>query len=189
MLGFPLGILSAAGAGGVVSAGSYELIESYILGSSQSSVTFSSLGTYSSTYKHLQLRMTARQDSNSNVLQLRMNGDTGTNYRNHRLTGTGSTVVSGDSGAGTSIYTYTGAASGDTANVFSANVMDLLDAFSTTKNKTIRQLATNGVGIYDEISLDSGAWFNTASITSLQILPATSNWIAGSRFSLYGIKG
>jgi hypothetical protein len=55
MLGFPLGILSAAGAGGGV-AGDYELISSEILGTTAASVTFSSLGDYSSTYKHLQIR-------------------------------------------------------------------------------------------------------------------------------------
>jgi hypothetical protein len=53
MLGFPLGILSAAGAGGGV-AGDYELISSEILGTTAASVTFSSLGDYAppiSTYK------------------------------------------------------------------------------------------------------------------------------------------
>ena len=183
-----LGIFSAAGAGGGVSLSDYELISSTILGSSTPSVTFSSLGDYASTYKHLQLRMTTRQDSNSNALQFRFNGDSGSNYRLHRLYGNGSSVGSGTD-TGTSLYTYTAAASGDTANVFSANVVDFLDAYSSTKNKTMRMLATNGVGIYREISLLSGLWLNTASLTSIQLLPATSNFIAGSRFSLYGLKG
>jgi hypothetical protein len=61
MLGFPLGILSAAGAGGGGPlASDYELISTQILTSPQSSITFSSLGTYSSTYKHLQVRAVAR---------------------------------------------------------------------------------------------------------------------------------
>lgn len=48
MLGFPLGILSAAGAGGVV-AGDYELISTQILAATTNSVTFTSLGDFAST--------------------------------------------------------------------------------------------------------------------------------------------
>jgi hypothetical protein len=121
-------------------------------------------------------------------MRLRFNGDTGSSYRSHSLVGTGSSVVS-QTESQTSIYLYTAAASGDTANVFSANVMDILDAFSTNKNTTIRQLATNGVGIYDEVSLASGAWFNTAAVTSVQVLANTSNFVSGTRISIYGIRG
>jgi hypothetical protein len=81
---FPLGILSAAGAGGV--GATYELIESQILGSNQSSITFSSLATYASTYKHLQIRAAGKGSGNSfeeTNVNLRFNGDTGSNYSAH----------------------------------------------------------------------------------------------------------
>lgn len=181
----PLGFL--AGSGGV--AGTYELIETYVLGSSQSSVVFSSLGTYSSTYKHLQIRLAARTDRSdtSDFLRMRINGDTAANYANHELIGTGSSVVSG---AGTStssmLFGRAGAASSG-ANVFGAVVVDILDAYSSTKNKTIRSLG--GIATA-QVRLDSGHRRSTESTTSLTILPGEgTNLVAGSRFSLYGIRG
>ena len=41
---------------------SFDLIQTYTLSSNQASVTFSNLGDYSSTYKHLQLRMVAKSN-------------------------------------------------------------------------------------------------------------------------------
>ena len=187
-----LGIFSAAGAGGAA-AGSYELIESYILGSSQSSVSFSSLGTYSTTYKHLQIRYALRGDraSDAEGIICRLNGDSGNNYANHQLFGNGSSVGSGAQTSTSSLeLNYTSAAT-TTANVFGSGVMDFLDAFSTTKNKTRRVSYSMGVHSgFSGVYLISGVWMNTSAITSIAFTPQFgSNWVTGSRFSLYGIKG
>jgi hypothetical protein len=185
---FPLGILSAAGAGGA-DLGSFDLLESQILGSAQSSVTFSSLGTYSSTYKHLQIRFTARSTraSTLDLVNFRFNGDTGSNYSLHRLTGNGSSVSS--AGASVQPNFYIGFISGGDAggSQFGAGVADLLDPFSTTKNKTVKSLT--GSTSAPELDLYSGAWYNTASVTSFDLFPLAGNFVTGSRFSLYGIKG
>jgi len=186
MLGFPLGILSAAGAGGV--AGDYELIESYILGSSQASVVFSNLGDYASTYKHLQIRGAAREDTGGleNIF-VRFNGDSGANYRGHQLYGDGSSVVSGAQGAGDTFgfVTVTATAS-DTSNAFGGFVMDITDPFSSTKNTTTRTLG----GVANRlILLRSALWINTASVTSITLLAQSgANFVSGSRFSIYGIR-
>jgi hypothetical protein len=38
--------------------------------------------------------------------------------------------------------------------------------------------------------LNSGLWRSTASVTDIQLFPNVgTNWVTGSRFSLYGIKG
>ena len=185
-----LGIFSAAGAG-VVSAGSYELIESYILGSSQSSVTFSSLGTYSSTYKHLQIRMVGRSDraNNGDAFRIRFNSDSGTNYSLHTLRGEGSSIFS-EGGANVS-YMEAGysEANNNTSGSFAACVVDILDPFSTSKNKTIRGFSgfTSSIG---RVLLNSGAWRNTEAVSSINVFVGIGpNFLAGSRFSLYGIKG
>lgn len=185
-----LGIFSAAGAGGV--AGTYELIESQILGSSQASITFSSLGTYSSTYKHLQIRAVARStraSTNPEILGIRFNADSGSNYSYHQLYGTGSSVVSDAFTSQTSLYALRATGASVAANVFNAGVVDILDPYSTTKNTTTRS-AQGGVETTNLVLLTSGAWYNTNSITSLELVPATgSSIVAGSRFSLYGIRG
>ena len=186
----PFGILSAAGAGGGV-AGDYELIETTILGTSQTGITFSSLATYASTYKHLQIRYTARTslasvaDSSTGI---RLNGDSGSNYSSHNLNGGGSTVTSNAFTSQTYMFSQALNGASATASAFGAGVIDLLDCYSTTKNKTLRWLtgATNATSI----RLGSGAWLNTAAITSVTIDARDgSSYVAGSRFSIYGIKG
>jgi hypothetical protein len=179
-----LGIFSAAGAGGGGATGTYELIESYILGSNQSEVSFSSLATYASTYKHLQIRMVALGTTSVDNQFIRFNSDSGNNYNGHFLFGDGSSV-------GSTVYTpksqiYIGNSS-VTANQFTAVIVDILDAFSSTKNKTVRALY-GSVGTPSVVQLISGAWFNTASLTSISVARLTNNYATGSRFSLYGLR-
>jgi hypothetical protein len=186
---FPLGILSAAGGG--VLEGDYELISSTILGTAQSSVVFdtSSLG---STYKHLQIRAVIRVSSgsgNNQDVQVRLNADSGANYAIHGLFGNGSSVASYGVDGRTSVEIGTFPTSNFTANVFGLAVIDFLDFYSATKNTTIRSFSGFAGG--NQVSLRSGLWNNTASVTSILLSEngTSSNFVAGSRFSLYGIKG
>jgi hypothetical protein len=181
-----LGLLGAAFA----PTGDFELIASAILTSNEPSVTFNNLDVWSSTYKHLQIRLvgrTTRSGQNADSALLRINGDTGSNYNQHELYGNGSTVPSSVAPDKTSIPLFRLTASTSAANAFGAIVVDLLDTYSTTKNKTVRYLggATDGNFIY----LGSGARFNTEAISSLSLTGTNGSFVAGSRFSLYGIRG
>jgi hypothetical protein len=183
----PFGVLSAARAGGV--AGDYELISTTVLTGTEATVTFSNLGDYSSTYKHLQIRIVARTDrsgESNDFALLRINGDTGSNYRSHFLYGNGSSVFAGDS-ASTGILAFRLAAATSTANTFGAIVLDILDPYSTTKNKTVRYLG--GSTSLAEIHIGSGARFNTETTNTISLTGGVGSFISGSRFSLYGIKG
>jgi hypothetical protein len=182
----PLGILAASG--GVV--GDYELISTEILTSSQSSITFSNLGDYSSTYKHLQIRVVGRTDRSGepgDVLTVRFNADSGSNYAYHYLSGNGSTVVSAASSSQTEIWLWRLAGNTATANSFGGMVVDILDVYAT-KNKTVRALSGMTGGL-NEVYLGSGLWNSTASVTSIVLDQLGGNFVAGSRFSLYGIRG
>jgi hypothetical protein len=188
----PFGIFSAGAGGGGGGAGSYDLISTTILGSSAASVTFDVTGL-GATYKHLQIRMTPRTDRASfsvDELYMRFNSDTGSNYASHMLYGTGSSVGS----LATTTQTYSrnlvGAGSTAPSSVFGAGVIDILDAFSTTKNKTNRAL-TGALGSGEnQIRLSSGVWMSTSATTSVSLGPVNgTNFVSGSRFSLYGIKG
>ena len=178
-----LGIFSAAGAGGVASAGSYELISTSLISSSTSSVTFSSLGTYASTYKHLQIRY-AVFNSTAYWFALRLNGDTtSTNYRTHRLVGNGSAVSSGSEAGdpdGMPIFSLYGSSTQP-----GIGVIDVIDAYSTTKNKTLRALSGNNA----TVALSSGLYINTAALTSIELRTQGYDLQSGSRISIYGIKG
>jgi hypothetical protein len=189
----PFGILGASGAG---LASSYELISTTVLGSTSTSVTFSNLGTYSSTYKHLQIRYTARsiRSIQWNYTLLITNGDTGNNRWHGLGTFGNSAAVQSQNGSGTGFITGYAAGANTAANIYSGNVIDILDYSSTTKTKTFRTLAgirSNLTGNVDHhVALYSGLWNSTAAITSIA-LNDTGGWgfTAGSRFSLYGIKG
>jgi hypothetical protein len=183
----PLGILSSAGSLGFES--DYELISTSLITTNTTSVVFdtSSLG---STYKHLQLRYTLRTDRvlNSDSLSIRLNADTGSNYAWHRLQGDGSSVASSGLASQTTMRTAIVAGGTSAANSFSGGVTDILDPFSTSKNTTIRSLS--GMTDINFVVLWSGLYINTSSTTSITLLnDAGPNFVAGSRFSLYGIRG
>ena len=187
-----LGIFSAAGAGGVAAVSEYELIESTILTSSQASVTFSSLGTYSSTYKHLQIRFVARSDRNQNADSsfMRFNGDTGSNYSWHSLRVADTSAVASEAATAQS-YMRSGRLASDTttASVFAASIIDILDPYSTSKNTTIRYFDGFMAATSNWIELGSGAWYNTSALTSITLDQVFgTNFVSGSRFSLYGLK-
>jgi hypothetical protein len=166
----------------------YELISTTVLGVTAASVTFSSLGDYSSTYKHLQIRTTARSSGSGSLgtINMTINGDTGANYASHVLFGNGSSVNSFGAANRTSFGASLHANSGATANSFGASVIDILDPYSTTKNKTVRSFG--GVG-GAEVTLNSGHRRNTESVTSFTLTPQSGSFVSGSRFSIYGIKG
>jgi hypothetical protein len=167
--------------------GSYESIETYIVGSGgQSSVTFSSIPA---TFTHLQIRSISR-DARAyygSPMDLTFNGSGATAYARHRLAGDGSSATSGADTSQTYMRLEGG---GNTANTFNASIIDILDYTSTNKNKTVRQLAgidANGSG---DVTLVSGLWYATpAAITSITLTPFSSPFAQYSHFALYGIKG
>lgn len=190
-MSFGLGFWAAAGSG--VSS-SYELISTTILGTNTASVTFDVSALTS--YKHLQIRSVVRSTRSFTTggLAIRMNADSGANYSNHWIRGNGIDVSGSEISLAsqTEIYATRVLASTSNANTFSPAIIDILDAFSSSKNKTIRTLGGTEGGVNDSryVSLGSGARYNTASLTSVTIFETfAANFVAGSRFSLYGIKG
>jgi len=186
----PFGVFSAAGAGGGAAAGSYELISTTILGSSSASVTFDVTGL-GSTYKHLQLRIAARTDRSSYVdtAMIRFNGST-TNYGSHYMSGNGSSVGSSAEIGQTKIWGTRITAANAGTSVYGGGYLDILDAFSASKYKTTRSLSGYTSGSGSEVYLFSGLWMDITTISSVNLTPNIgSNFVSGSRISLYGIKG
>lgn len=185
----PLGILASSGAGGA----SFELISTTILGTSQSSVTFSSIP---SGYTHLQIRMTSRTDESGATYNdsgfIELNGDTTNgNYNAHYLSANGSGVNASYTGGKIgSIRTL--ATSLNSASNYASHVIDLTDYTNVNKYKTVRVFSgqiNSQFGSFG-IAQTSLLWMNTSAVNSIKLAPNSgSNWVAGSRFSLYGIKG
>ncbi len=162
------------------STNSYESIATTTLGTTASSVTFSSIPA---TYTHLQIRysLTAAAPADTTI---RFNGDTGANYSAHLLRGTGTAAQSLAYASQTASYVQFNIGF-DT----SVAVIDVLDYVNTNKNKTIRSLAGWDSNSNGNIDFWSGAWYNTGAITSLVLTAVTTTFSVNSKFALYGIKG
>jgi hypothetical protein len=189
---FPLGILSAAGAGGAAVIPTYELIQTQILANNSSSqVQFTSGGVFAS-YSHLQLRIVARQywvsgAPDATNLRITLN-NTGTTYRTHFLRGAGSSVASGEQ-SGNANFNRTPVSTSTSSTDFGSMVIDILDINSTTKNKTMRSLGGMAFSYGNWIELASAARFETNAITSLEVIANSGTLGSGTRVSLYGIRG
>jgi hypothetical protein len=180
-------VLDSGGAGG---GGSFESIATFTAAGGETSLTFSSIP---STYKHLQIRGLGRDAlgaAGAYSLGIQFNADTGTNYSWHNLVGDGSSASAGSATTTAQMY-LDGALMGNTvaAGIYSVSIIDIIDYASTTKNKTLRGFSggdKNAAG--NSMGLSSGLWRNTSAVTSIKLIPVV-NFISGSTFALYGIKG
>lgn len=184
----PWGILA-----GVGSPKTFELISTQIVsGTSTVGIFFTNIPQQ---YKHLQLRITGRFSSTAS------NNRTGSMYLNsysptrvcadHNMRGNGTSVTSSNRSNVANLYLPPFPTNNSATNNFGSVVIDILDYSSTAKNKTARMLG----GMYNTgetwISLNSGFSIDTNAITSLDFSTDDGGivWVAGSRFSLYGIRG
>lgn len=194
-----LGVTASHGAG-ARSGGDFDLIATTILTGSATDITFSSVDTYSSTYKHLQLRITARSDRatySQDSLEMYLNSNTSTSsYTGHVLIGDASSVQSGaDVNGGGSFSVVRLVGSGGETGVFSGAIIDILDAYSTSKYKTVK--AISGQNAQDAggfggkfIALWSQLFLSTSEINTIKLKSRLgTNLVTGTRVSLYGIKG
>ena len=167
--------------------GAFESITTTTLSTATASVTFSSIPA---TYKHLQLRCLARTNRAdvSDQLRIQINSDTASNYSTHSLSCDGASATAG--GTANETYMFLGRAAGASASasIFGVTVIDIVDYANTSKYKTFRGLAGTDFNGSGNVSLLSGAWRNTAAITSVQVTFIGSLMSEYSHFALYGIK-
>lgn len=164
-----------------------DLIERVVVGSGgTSTITFSNIPQ---RYQHLQIRAFSRDNqagTTFNTTTIRFNSDSASNYARHALFGTGSASASAAESSTTLQWQIYSAGPIASANVFSGNIVDILDYSLTNKNKVTRSITgvdNNGSGF---IQLSSGLWLSTNAITSITIL-TISTFQQFSTFSLYGV--
>jgi len=148
----------------------YVPIATTTLGSAASSYTFSSIPQ---TYTDLVLVATVNTSTNTSI-NIQFNGDTGTNYSCTRMySGPGSDRIANTAN---SLYSWT-------AFNNSSYQFHIMNYSNTNVYKTF-------LGRMSDINNNAGAiaslWRNTSAITSLNFF-GTSNFTAGSTFTLYGI--
>ena len=154
----------------------YTPLANLTLGSTASSVTFSSI---SQSYRDLILVINAPMSSGGVFGYLRFNGDSGSNYSAVRMFGSGSSAGSDTGLIGASAINFSEFYVEQ--NITTVNIMDYT---ATDKHKTVLSRANAPSNYVFGIA---GRWANTAAITSLTISTSSSTWAAGGTFALYGI--
>jgi hypothetical protein len=159
----------------------YVALATTTLGSSATSVTFSSI---SGAYTDLVLVTSSKKDVATAANEaIRFNSDTGSNYSYTILTGTGSVAQSGRATSTTSIALDDAALVDN--SIFRPAIVSIQNYSNSTTYKTILSRANNANRGVDAIV---GLWRNTAAITSITvILQGGTSFASGSTFSLYGI--
>lgn len=174
------------------------LIETVVVGStSVPSVQFTNLSQFAGIYKDLRIvavSRTSRACCNNDTTGIRLNGDSGNNYSGHWLMKESSSIFgSGNMVSGNHIFTgYSAAAATAGANEFGFYEATILDAFSTTKNKTVKiEFGFMSSGSATVVGIAGGCWLNQAAVSSISFHPihgpGTWNITEHSRFSLYGV--
>jgi hypothetical protein len=139
------------------------------LGSSASSVTFSSIPA---TYRDL-IVVVAHSKSALTTYTLRFNGDTTSgNYTGIYMVGDGSSAFSG---------LDNNIAFGDS---LTSQIFHIMDYSATDKQKT--QLLRHNRA-ESQVVAYALRWANTAAITSMAFTTSTGTFSTGSTFSVYGI--
>jgi hypothetical protein len=158
----------------------YDKIASTTLGSAASDITFTSI---SGTYTDIVMVGTWSVTTGSAALYAQIgNGsvDTGSNYSYTLLRGDGSSAASSRQSNVTVLVLDSVSASG-----LANSITSLQNYSNTTTNKTLLTRQNNSgsnVGAYVNL------WRSTAAINTIKVFPSASTFIAGTIFTLYGIK-
>jgi len=161
----------------------YEPISTTTLGSSASSITFSSIAASWTDLKVVFVGIPL--NSTGIYTAIRLNSDTGSNYSYTEIIGNGSAASSSRASNTNTLYLNDAGSSG------SMPCMQIIDLFSYagSTNKTLlcsSNLDANGGGLVLNLV---GLWRNTAAITSIEIWKAAGNdFQSGTTATLYGIK-
>ena len=160
-------------------AATYEPIATTTLGSAVSSYTFSSIPA---TYTDLILVANYGSSSSSSQSEYRVNGDT-TNYSNTTISGNGSSATSGRVTNDTVLYLNKAAYA--STNIGTTAIINFQNYANTSTYKTM--LSRYGTAA-NEVTAGVQLWRSTSAINSITFLFDTGNILAGSTFTLYGIK-
>ena len=163
-----------------MAAGStYTPIATYTATGSQATITFSSI---SGSYTDLVLIVNATVTSSGYDLGIQLNGDSGSNYSQTILYGTGSAAGSARGANQAKAYvTYYGGI----GTVQGNQVIQLMNYSNSTTYKTLITRANRADSGTDAVV---NLWRNTAAITSIALNIGGTNFASGSTFTLYGIQ-
>ena len=158
----------------------YTPLATVTLGSSASSVTFSSIPA---TYRDLILVVGNLTGSATNSLYLRLNGDTGSNYSFVYMNAVSGGTVS--SSGTNNLGLFLGSANaGISSTERQTSIANIMDYSATDKHKTALARWNQTA----EVAAIASRWASTSAITSLQVyINGGATMGTGTTASLYGV--
>jgi hypothetical protein len=145
-------------------------------GGSSSQLVMSSIPA---TYTDLVLIINGGQSTADQTYSIRFNGDTGSNYSNTQIVGTGSSVTSNRNTSQTRGFIHSTA-----MNSLSDTVIVSIQNYSNST--TYKTAISRGNSVSFRVVSSVVLWRSTAAITSITVL-GDANFLSGSTFTLYGI--
>ena len=156
----------------------YQPLANITLGSSASSVTFSSIPA---TFRDLVVIQQSKLSTTS-YTKGRLNGSSATIYSNVGMRGNGSTAASVAQSTDAEFYPFF--YFDESTSEFFIATIQIMDYSATDKHKTILSRGNlSGTGV----SAQASRWASTDAVTSVSLQPNSGQYAAGSTFALYGI--
>jgi hypothetical protein len=178
--------------------GAYDALASTVVGStSVANITFSNIP---SGYEYLEVRYavkSARTGTNAlDELNLRFNGDTGSNYSQRALLmdANSAALTANAAYPSTNIELGSGMIGDSVSNSeFGVGIFTVIDYASFSKYKNVVMVGgvnftTSVDSSFGRVGTGSGAYFNFNPITSLTLYADNGNLVQYSQISLYGVK-
>ena len=165
----------------------YEPIATVTLATMSPTITFSSIPQ---TYTDLRLVVCAYEQEGTTITKrFRINGDTGSNYNHVTFGATASSRYTQSEASGTGMRIASNQI-GDPASLNQLITIDILSYTGSQLKTTIHQTSSmQDVAGAGYVQKGLGLWNSTAAINSIVLMYLnSSNWGAGSRATLYGIK-
>lgn len=155
----------------------YEKIDKATATGSESTISFTSIPA---TYTDLVLVFNGYTNAQA-ACNLRFNNDSGTNYSQTRLLGSGSAATSDRDPSLAQINAFVSTSTSNNIN----EIIQIQNYSNATTYKTAL-LRWNNAASY--VAAIVGLWRSTSAINRVDMILSTSTYATGSTFTLYGIK-
>jgi hypothetical protein len=155
----------------------YDKIDKATATGSESTISFTSIPA---TYTDLVLVFNGYTNAQASC-SLRFNNDSGANYSQTRLLGSGSAAASDRDSSINQINAFVSSSTSNNIN----EIIQIQNYSNATTYKTAL-LRWNNAASY--VAAIVGLWRSTSAINRVDMILSTSTYVAGSTFTLYGIK-
>ena len=150
------------------------------LGSAAANITFSSIPN---TYTDLRLVIVGTASANA-LVTIQFNNDTGNNYSETYLFGSGSSVSTGQVTSANNIYDYSVFTNDSNVAMVTINIF----SYAGSTNKTVLLAGSGDKNGSGRTSREVGLWRSTSAITSVKLFGYSgANFNTGTTATLYGI--